>query len=60
MSDDDLNNKILLSLHDPLAMSREYALLGNYDTALIHFDSVMKLLGQYIATLSSDSSKRAR
>ncbi len=55
----DEETKILESLHNPFTIAREYALLGNYDTSLIYFDSAVKQLSTYIATVV-DPTKRAR
>jgi katanin p60 ATPase-containing subunit A1 len=52
-----MEDDILASLHDPLAMSREYALLGNYDTSLIYFEQVNRSLSSYIATVSDPAKK---
>lgn len=38
-------------------MSREYALLGNYDTALIYFDGVVKQIQQHAYSLSDEREK---
>lgn len=39
--------EIIQSLPDNLQMSREYALLGNYDTALVYFDGAISQIQQY-------------
>lgn len=39
-------------------MSREYALLGNYDTALIYFDGVVKQIQQHLYSLPDEEEKQ--
>lgn len=39
-------------------MARECALLGNYDTAVIYFDTVIKKIQQYLYSLSDEVEKQ--
>jgi hypothetical protein len=36
-----------MNLPDTIQMSREYALLGNYETALVYFDGAVSQIQQY-------------
>eukprot|EP00698_Gefionella_okellyi_P022092 TRINITY_DN7275_c0_g1_i1.p1 TRINITY_DN7275_c0_g1~~TRINITY_DN7275_c0_g1_i1.p1 ORF type:complete len:515 (+),score=156.78 TRINITY_DN7275_c0_g1_i1:54-1598(+) len=41
--------ELLQHLPDSLQLSRELALLGNYDTALVYFDGAIQQINQYLA-----------
>lgn len=42
-------------LPDALKTAREYALLGNYDTALVYFQQVFAQIDQYVANNAAKS-----
>lgn len=46
MAEDDGGESLILQLQ----AAREYALLGNYETALIYFDGVTKSVNQTLRT----------
>lgn len=43
----------LIGLEEHLTLAREYALLGNYDSALIFFEGVHAQINKYVITLIS-------
>eukprot|EP00730_Choanoeca_flexa_P003142 TRINITY_DN11303_c0_g1_i4.p3 TRINITY_DN11303_c0_g1~~TRINITY_DN11303_c0_g1_i4.p3 ORF type:complete len:117 (+),score=35.17 TRINITY_DN11303_c0_g1_i4:2-352(+) len=52
------NMAAMIRIPDELKMAREFALLGNYDTALVYYDGVSQALSQHIDLCSSsDRSK---
>ena len=55
---DDKYLKLIEDVPKSLTMSREYALLGAYDTSLIYFDAVMKQMDQYIGTLHEPDKRK--
>ena len=42
---------VVSAVSDQMQMSREYALLGNYDAALVYFDGVIAQVHGYLSTL---------
>ena len=42
----DLNFLIFIDLFQELQVARECALLGNYDTSLLYFESVIQAISQ--------------
>jgi len=43
---------LIQGLPTSMKMAREYALLGHYDTAAVYFDGAMKMMDQYLRTVS--------
>eukprot|EP01112_Ceratiomyxa_fruticulosa_P012966 TRINITY_DN3619_c0_g1_i1.p1 TRINITY_DN3619_c0_g1~~TRINITY_DN3619_c0_g1_i1.p1 ORF type:complete len:578 (+),score=135.58 TRINITY_DN3619_c0_g1_i1:353-2086(+) len=47
----------LSGVAESLKLSREYAIIGNYDTSLVYFDGVIAQIQQYLRTLRDPSAK---
>ena len=50
---------VIADLPEVLKMAREYALLGNYETALTHFDHASSSIGKYVRSVE-DATERQR
>eukprot|EP00045_Choanoeca_perplexa_P005136 m.43693 g.43693 ORF g.43693 m.43693 type:complete len:505 (+) comp12953_c0_seq1:16-1530(+) len=48
----------MIRIPDELKMAREFALLGNYDTALVYYDGVAQALAQHIDLCSASDSPK--
>ena len=49
---------LLAQVPDDLRLGREYALLGNYDTAMVYYDGVCNALKQQIDKLSGSQKEQ--